>query len=137
MTLKPLGTNASSGNNGIGKITELPGSGLNKTVALQDSRFNGTLKDSKLNGTLQDSKLNGTLQNSKLNGKINGGVAHIDERPAKFDKRPAKSFSPVRVNSQPAGFRQGSGFTNGGNNFHMASSHGGGFGGGGGGFSRH
>jgi hypothetical protein len=59
VTLKPIGTNAASGNNGVGKIVELPG--VNKT------------------GTLQDSKLNGTLQNSKLNGE----VAHIDERPAK------------------------------------------------------
>jgi hypothetical protein len=130
VTLKPLATNASSGNNGIGKITELPDSGLNKTGALQDSRFNGTLKDSKLNGT---------LQSSKFNGKINGEVAHIDERPAKFDERPAKSFSPVHVNSQPAGFRQGSNFARAGNSVRMASSHGGGFGGGGfdGGFSRH
>ena len=124
VTLKPLATNASSGNNGIGKITELPGSGLNKTGALQDSKFNGTLKDSKLNGTLQDSKLNGTLQSSKLNGKINGEVVHIDERPAKFDERPAKSFSPVHVNSQPAGFRQGPSFANAGNSVHMAQFHG-------------
>jgi uncharacterized caspase-like protein len=135
VTLQSPGGNAVSGNHGSGKIVEMPGSGLNKTGALHDSRFNGTLQDSKFNGTIQDSKLNGTSHNSRLNGKINAEAAH-------FDERPVKSVAPLRVNSQPAGFRQGSGLTNGGNNFHIASSHGGGFGGGGfgaggGGFSRH
>jgi hypothetical protein len=59
VTLKPIGANAASNNNGAGKIVELPGA--NKT------------------GTLQDSKLDGTLQNSKPNGE----AAHIDGRPAK------------------------------------------------------
>jgi hypothetical protein len=101
VTLKPIGANAASGNSGVGKIVELPG--VNKTA------------------TLQDSKLNGTLQNSKLNAE----AAHLDGRPAKLDDRPVKSFS--HVNSQPAEFRKGSGFTNGGNSFHMAQFHGSGF----------
>jgi hypothetical protein len=102
VTLKPLGINAPSGNNGGGKIVELPSGVLNKT------------------GALQDSKLNGTLQNSKLNGE----VAHIDGRPAKFDERPVKSFSPVHVNSQPTEFHKEPGFANAGNGVHMAQFHG-------------
>jgi hypothetical protein len=103
VNLKPVGANAAPGNNGVGKIVELPG--VTKAA------------------TLQDSKLNGTLQNSKLNGE----VAHPDGRPAKFDDRPVKSFAPVHVNSQPAEFRKGPGFANEGNRFHMAQFHGSGF----------
>jgi uncharacterized caspase-like protein len=111
VTLKPLGANASSGNNGGGKIVELPSGGLNKS---------GTLQDSKLNGTLQHSKLNGTLQNSKLNSE----VTHIDGRPAKFEERPVKSFAPLHVNSQPTEFHKEQGFGNAGNSVHMAQFHG-------------
>jgi hypothetical protein len=113
VTLQSPGGNAASGNHGAGKIVEMPGGGLNKT---------------------------GALQNSKLNGE----VGRVGDHPAKslshLDQQPVgKSRSNF---GNPQKFRQGSGFSNGGSNFRMASSRGGGFGGGGfggggGGFGRH
>jgi uncharacterized membrane protein YgcG len=104
VTLQSPGANAVSGNHGTGKIVDLPNGGLNKA------------------GTPQNSKLNGEA--SHVGDRQEKTVSHLDQ------PRLGKSRSNFGTSQR---FRGGSGFGNGGRNFHMASSRGG-FGGGGGGF---
>jgi hypothetical protein len=141
VTLPGSGTPASSGNNGVGKIVELPVGGLNKTGE-KDSRLNvdklghggqivtlpssGTPASSGNNSTgkiieMPHGGLNktGTPLNSKLNGEVtrfddrsNKPISHIDQQPS--------GVSRSNIGTTPV-FRQGPGATNAGSNLHMAS----------------
>jgi Caspase domain len=115
-----------------GQIVTLQSPGGNATSGIHGAGKIVEMPGNGLNKT-------GTLQNSKLNGEASHVGDHPEKSFAHFDKPVGKSQSNFGTQK----FRQGSGFGNGGSNFHMATSRGGGFGGGGfgggggGGFGRH
>jgi len=95
LTLHAPGSNASSGNNGAGKIVDLPGGGLNKAGAQPISKLNGEV--------------------TRIDDHSAKSLPRIDQQPA--DKLRTNFGTPPRI-------RQGLATTNGGGNFHMASSQG-------------
>jgi hypothetical protein len=141
VTLPVSGTPASSGNNGVGKIVELPAGGLNKTAEQKHSKLNvdklghggqivtlpsGTSASSGNNGAgkiidMPHGGLNKT--GAPLNSKLNAEVTRFDDRPAKplshIDQQ-STGVSRSNIGTPPV-FRQGPGATNAGSNLHVAS----------------
>jgi hypothetical protein len=94
VTLKPAGTPAPSGNNGAGKIIDLPGGGLNKI------------------GTPPNSKLDGVVTRTDDRPLKPLPQAHIEQQPAGISR------SSVTT---PSRFQQGPGTMNAGSNLRVAS----------------
>jgi hypothetical protein len=94
VTLPSSGIHASSGNNGTGKIVELPGAGLNKNAAQQNTKLNGELSH------FEDRPVK-PLQQFRINQQPTGA-----------------SRSDIGA---PPTIRQGLGMRNAGNNLHVAS----------------
>jgi hypothetical protein len=94
VTLPSSGIRASSGNNGAGKIVELPGAGLNKNAAQQNTKLNGELSH------FEDRPVK-PLQQFRINQQPTGA-----------------SRSDIGA---PPTIRQGLGMRNAGNNLHVAS----------------